>query len=352
MPPNLCSPPNDAFANVVESFYLETSDGLFFAVKGLVHPPDRFVAVVRYAPDPKTGERKRDGIFYRRLYHFDEQERLLQSSFPQYIAYDPMFQITLQSVPRLSIRQIYDPHTRLKELTKAAIAGTLEADAVAFTGLLQQAAGVPLSAIGVTGSLLIGLHNDSSDLDLAIFGMENCRRVYQALGALLDSGSCAELQRLDENGIKELYRQRVSDTHMEFREFADLEKNKICQGSYRSRPYFIRFIKYAHESGARYPDLRYRAIGRATITATIADDQDAIFTPCSYKLSQVCNPEWPNLGVDEIISFRGRFCEQARAGELVRASGMVERVENIGGEIRYHLLLGNSPDDIMVAGRQ
>jgi uncharacterized protein len=345
-------PAKDVFSEVIESYYLETQEGLFFAVKGLVHPPDRFVAVIRYAPDPEMGERKKDGISYRRLYHFDEQERLLQSSFPQYIAYDPMFQSTLQSVPRLSVRQIYDPRARLKELTNAAIAGTLEEDAVAFAGLLQKAAGVPLSAIGVTGSLLIGLHNASSDLDLAVFGINNCRQVYQALGALLDSGSFAELQRLDEHGIEELYRQRLSDTHMEFREFADLEKSKSCQGSYRSRPYFIRFIKDGHEAGERYQDCRYQAIGRATITATIADDQEAIFTPCRYRLSHVHNLERLNLGVDEIVSFRGRFCEQARTGELVRASGMVERVENTEGEIRYRLLLGNSPDDTMVAGRQ
>jgi uncharacterized protein len=344
-------PLNDAFADVVESYYLETRDGLFFAVKGLVHPPDRFVAVVRYAPDPEIGERKKGDILYRRLYHFDEQERLLQSSFPQYIAYDPMFQTTLQSVPRSSVRRIHDPHARLQELTKAAIAGTLEDDAVAFTGLLQKAAGVPLSAIGVTGSLLIGLHNDSSDLDLAVFGMENCRQVYQALGALLDSGLFSELRRLDANGIEELYRQRVSDTRMEFREFADLEKNKICQGSYRNRPYFVRFIKNVHEAGERYADFRYQTIGRATISATIADDQDAIFTPCRYKLSHVRNLDGPNPGLDEIVSFRGRFCEQARTGEFVRASGMVERIESPEGKIRHRLLLGNSPDDTMVEGR-
>jgi uncharacterized protein len=344
-------PARDAFSEVIESYYLETQEGLFFAVKGLVHPPDRFVAVVRYTPDPEEGERKKAGLSYRRLYHFDEQERWLQSSFPQYIAYDPRFRRTLQSVPRLDVRQIYDPRARLKELTRAASADTLEEDAAAFAGLLQKAAGVPLSALGVTGSLLIGLHNASSDLDLAVFGINNCRQVYRALGALLDSASFAELQRLDERGIEELYRQRVSDTYMEFREFADLEKYKICQGRYRSRPYFIRFIKDAHEAGEQYQDFRYQALGRTTITATITDDQEAIFTPCRYRLSQVRTLEGLNLGVNEIVSFRGRFCEQARTGELVRASGVVERVENSEGEILYRLLLGNYPDDTMTASR-
>jgi predicted nucleotidyltransferase len=52
---------------VAEGHYLETRDGLFFAVKGAVHPPTRFVACLRYAPDPIRGDREKDGRRYRRL---------------------------------------------------------------------------------------------------------------------------------------------------------------------------------------------------------------------------------------------------------------------------------------------
>ena len=48
-----------AVHEVVESFYLETMEGLFFAVKGLEHPPDRWIAVLRYAPDPERGSREK-----------------------------------------------------------------------------------------------------------------------------------------------------------------------------------------------------------------------------------------------------------------------------------------------------
>jgi uncharacterized protein len=277
------------------------------------------------------------------LYHFDEQERLLRT-YPQYLALDPIFQVTLQSVPKSRIRRVYDPSLRLKELAEKP--GGIEADAVAFTGLIQRVAGIPWSAVGVTGSILIGLHINTSDLDISIFGSRNCREVYKALGSLRERQS--EVQRFDSNGIEELYRQRVPDTPMPFDDFARLESNKVCQGLFRQRPYFIRFIKKAQEAAERYGDIQYSALGQSTITATIVDDREAIFTPCKYGIADVRIVEGPPAPISEIVSFRGRFCEQARTGECVHASGTVERLQYTSGEIRHRLLLGNSFRDTML----
>ena len=60
--------------------------------------------------------------------------------------------------------------------------------------------------------------------------------------------------------------------------------------------------------------------------------------------------EGPKLQpIQEIVSFRGRFCEQAENGEAVEAQGKVELVTNkkTGGEY-YRLILGNKPSDYMV----
>ena len=82
----------------VEGFALHTADELIFTVKGLVHPPDRVIAYLRYLPDPQ-GDRERDGVRYRRVYHFDEQQGILQARYPEYLKYDPVFGVRLQSVP-------------------------------------------------------------------------------------------------------------------------------------------------------------------------------------------------------------------------------------------------------------
>jgi uncharacterized protein len=340
-------------AEVAESFYLETLGRLFFAVKGLEHPPDRWIAVLRYAPDPAHGDRMKAGESYRRLYHFAEQEQFLQECHPQYMAYDPVFHMILQSVPRSAVQRIHDPRSRLQELVqKPAMAGT-EADAVAFARLLQETAGIPWSGMGISGSLLIGLHADSSDLDISVFGEQNCYRVYRALDKLLENRSGSELNRLDKQGMDELYVERSADTHMDFDEFLRLERRKVNQGRFRNRTYFIRFIKNAFEAEPIYGQLRYTKLGRIEITASIAADREAIFTPCRYLLSNVRSLEGRELtNLSEIVSFRGRFCEQAATGESVIASGALELIQNSHGRAWQRLLLGNSPEDRMILRRK
>jgi len=335
-------------ANAVESWYLETRDGLFFAVKGLEHPEDRRIAVLRYAPSLAKGDREKNGVWYRRLYHFAEQEQWLLKNTPQYLAYDPIFQTTLQSVPMSAIQRFYDPSMRFSELLQMSGRQALEEAAVAFLNLLQKEAAIPQSCLGITGSLLIGMHTENSDLDIVVFGSQACRKVYRILHRLFEAGSVSDVTQLDEQGMKELYAQRVADTHMPFDEFVSLEKRKINQGYFRKRPYFIRFVKAAQEAAWAYGRRQYTALGRATITASIADDRDAIFTPSRYLLSEVHSLENAlPADLNEIASFRGRFCEQARTGESIMASGVLERVQE-GREVHHRLLLGNFPEDTFV----
>ena len=342
----------DQFAEVVESYYLETREKLFFAVKGLEHPPDRWIAVLRYAPVSSTTERSKDGIFYRRFYHFDEQEVWIRSAFPQYLSYDSIFRIELQSVPRADVVRIYDPRRRLRDLTSIPAVSKIEVDVRDFMMLLQNESKVPLSALGITGSLLAELHTENSDLDVVAFGEENCRKVHRALRRILDSGSSRELNPLDEKSMQDLYAQRVADTPMAFGEFTRLETRKVNQGVFRERPYFIRFIKDIQEANAVYGNFLYTPLGRVSITATITDDQDSIFTPCRYAITNVNITEGAvESDLREIVSFRGRFCEQAKAGESVCASGTLERLETRQGQTLHRLLLGNHPGDTLVSSR-
>ncbi len=338
---------------VVESFYLETRDRLFFSVKGLEHPPDRWISVLRYAPDPQ-GNRIRNGQSYRRFYSFSEQEQFIRANCPQYLAYDPFFQTTLQSVPRFLALRIHDPRQRLKELKQATGSKKIEKDAAALASLLKNEAGVPWPCLGISGSLLIGLDTDSSDLDISVFGEQNCYQVYRALRKLLDDRSCAELNRLDDQGMDELYAERSTDTRMDLEDFISLECRKVNQGRFRSRTYFIRFIREAHEAEEGiYGRLSYTQLGRAEISAVVADDRGAIFTPCRYIVSKARGPVGQELAdLTEIVSFRGRFCEQVQAGESIEASGMLELVQNNRGRSWQRLLLGNSTEDKMVLRRK
>ncbi|HSL96433.1 MAG TPA: hypothetical protein VLA35_11055, partial [Thermoleophilia bacterium] len=85
-------------SSAVEGFAVETRDGLVFTVKGVVHPPERRIAYLRYAPDPH-GDRERGGRRYRKLRGFAEQLEALEGQGEAYLTFDPVAGAVLQGVP-------------------------------------------------------------------------------------------------------------------------------------------------------------------------------------------------------------------------------------------------------------
>ena len=118
---------------------------------------------------------------------------------------------------------------------------------------------------------------------------------------------------------------------------------------FMGKHFFIRFVKDHNEITEQYGDIIYKTEGRSTIKATITDDAQSLFTPCTYKLANLqilrgikAKP------IEEIVSFRGRFCEQAKSGEKVIARGKLERVHQHGTADYFRLLVGNDPSDHMI----
>jgi predicted nucleotidyltransferase len=61
--------------------------------------------------------------------------------------------------------------------------------------------------------------------------------------------------------------------------------------------------------------------------------------------------EGARFPIEEIASFRGRFCEQARKDETIIAQGKVEKItDNRQNRESLRLLLGNKPSDYMILG--
>ncbi len=165
-----------------------------------------------------------------------------------------------------------------------------------------------------------------------------------------DEKSTAKTYTTEE--LKELYDFRSQDTQMPFDDFATTEHRKVLQGKFLQHDFFIRCIKDWDEVEERYGDVVYTTVGYAKIEATISDDSEAIFTPCRYVVDNVQVLEGKGgETVTEIASFRGRFCEQARAGETVMAQGKVEKMQKKDGDTSFRLLLGGKPSDFMALAR-
>lgn len=331
-----------------EGDLIKTKSNVVFDVKGLVHPPNKVIAFPRFIPSPQ-GTRKGKDALYGKVYSLGDRFKYLQENHPDLIVFDPVFGETLCEVPTTNIAEHYQPPEKLASLRISKNLSTLENKALRLALALKEKSDIPWNAIGISGSIMAGLTNEKSDIDPLVYGVENCRKAYAALQELLkdkESGfnpySRAELQTL--------FDFRSKDTQMSFEDFVLVESRKAFQGKFMETDYFIRFVKEWDETTEQYGDVCFKNSGYAKITANIADGSDSLFTPCTYKLKDVAVVEGPKLTpITEIVSFRGRFCEQATNSEAIEAQGKVELVTaKKNSSEHYRLILGNKPSDYMV----
>jgi hypothetical protein len=331
-----------------EGDLIKTENHVIFDVKGLVHPPNKLIAFPRYIPSPQ-GTRGSQKNLYGKIYSFNERFKFLEQNMPDLIVHDPVFDETLCEVPVDTVEEHFEPVEKLRLLRTSKELGALERKALQLAEALKEAAAIPWSAIGISGSVLVGLYTPMSDIDPVVYGVENCRRAYAALEALLKDDA-SKFKPYSREELQALFDFRSKDTIMSFEDFARVERRKAFQGMFDGTDYFIRFVKNWRQVTEQYGDVCYKNNGYAKITATIADDSEALFTPCTYRIENVKVAEGAKLEpIREIVSFRGRFCEQARKGEAVTAQGKVERVtDKRNAKAYYHIILGNKPSDYMV----
>ncbi len=335
---------------ILEGFAVETVEKLIFAVKGLVHPPDRLIAYLRYLPDP-AGNRIREGVNYRRVYRFKEQHQIIQTQYPAYLHDESAFGIRMQSVPFKRIRRVYDPRGRLTDIYTYGPKDLLEENALALGNLLAQTANVPLENLGISGSLLYGLHHSTSDVDIVVYGETESRAVYRALRHLLGNPSDS-VRPLDRDQLMSLHASHRPEVPLTFADFARLQSRKVNEFFFKEFQCFTMFVKWPDEWGERYADPSFEQLGNAKILARVKDDRDSIFTPCRYLIEDVIflmGGSGPGSDLKEVISFRGLFSDQARAGEWVLAKGSLERVIPQSAPVYYRLTVGGQVGDYLMS---
>jgi predicted nucleotidyltransferase len=322
-----------------EGDFVESVEGLIFDVKGFIHPEDRVIAYVRYVPDP-LGDRVRGDLRYRKIYELNERFRFLSENYPQYLFYDPFIGEVVEAIPRLMIKSFYKPEFKLAEMIRERKKlNSIEDLALKLAFTLRDEANIPLNKIGISGSILLGLHNQFSDLDIMVYGYVNCLKVYEVLKTLRQLNileSCTKI-------IDKLYRFRSRETPIPFSVFRSIEEGKLLQGLFHGREYFIRLIKDYDEIDEKYGDRKYRNLGEIILKATITNDSESMFTPCKYIIDDVEIIKGPHYPVKEITSFRGRFCEQAKIGNRVVVRGKLEEVK-FKEEKYYRVVLGGKGD--------
>ena len=319
-----------------EGDYIKTVDGLFFAVKGGSHRDDLVVAVLRYVPDP-DGDRVLDGQRYSRVYSLEDTSRFLKDRYPGYVNYIDWLNIESQSVPIHRVAEYYEPEKKLQEIIEQPNS-TLEGKIVKFVCTISESSGVPLNSFGVSGSILIGLETEESDIDLNVYGASEGRKVYDALSVLRKSVDW--ISPYNNVSIESVLKSRWADTGINLDLFRSAECNKILHGQVSGVDYFIRLL-IEEDVVVSEP------VFASKISATIVDASYSIFTPCLYHVKDALN-DYDPLGYEvvELKSYRGKFTEHVKIGDEIRAKGTIERVKK-DGEIFFRLMLGQKGDYLL-----
>jgi predicted nucleotidyltransferase len=151
-------------------------EGNIYRVLGNIHPPDYYVVSIRY--------------------HFDSQERRYKKvkkygtmmQDPQVLT---LYGSILKDIPWYDIKagvylpqakdKVFFPDNFYSELKSRSNIDKITRKCKEFGNYLENKVGIPEDSIGVTGSILLNLHTKSSDIDIIIYGQENCHKMIDHL---------------------------------------------------------------------------------------------------------------------------------------------------------------------------
>ncbi len=337
----------------IEGDYLETKKThLFFDIKGLHHPNDRKICFIRFYQN-KNGDRVKNNIRYKKIYDLEERYSFLKANFPQYIFFSKNFDMELQSVKNEDIKHIYTPRSYYQSLINKENLSQVEKTSKSLCELFIDKGGIASDSIGITGSQMVGLNREISDIDLIIYGTENSLKFQKTLKHIFETSNKCRMYNKKE--YKKHYNWRVGGSDIPFHIFLQSEMRKLHQGKYQDIDFFIRYVKSSKDWKGNYYDYEFKNLGRIHLEAEITDSTDSIFTPCSYKIeplkiiSSPTNQQQISLNrINEVCSFRGRFCEQAVKDEIVLIKGKLEKVKFKDEKEYFRILLENQIKDKMM----
>jgi uncharacterized protein len=323
--------------SLVEGYFVKTLDNLIFEVKGVVHPSDRTIAYVRYVPDIVSSESTSG---FRKIYDLREREEYLKKYHSEYLWFSEAHGRILQAVPHERVMQVLDPVEHMVQLREKS--SELAVATSNLVDLLLEYTDIDTHSIGVTGSQLVGVARETSDIDLVVFGKFMCNKFYTRLS-----------ESYDEIPGLEHYQGELLDEHVKFRwgdlviyqePLREIESRKILQGLFRGHQFFIRLVKRRQDINENFGQVISKNLGTLEVQCKITNDQNSIFTPCSY---QVESPDYPELM--QIVSYRGRFTEHVAANQFVNIRGRLESVVDTSTDDRYQqLVLGENSSDYLI----
>ncbi|MCS7127675.1 MAG: hypothetical protein N3E36_00110 [Sulfolobales archaeon] len=332
--------------------FIESIEGLFFCVIGNIHPRDRVIAYLKYVPQLKSTIRvkwSRHGVMYGRILPYysamgvGKTMEFLKEHYSSYVVFDRYKSIEMIEVPRDRVKHHYRPEERLMEIF-AEPTDPLEELAKELVSKLSSEARVSLSNFGITGSLLLKIHNLAySDIDVIVYGRTSSLKLREALKKLYsDENSGFSLPKGD---VLEAWASDIIKIHsLTLREAMLLySKYKWNRGLYKNRQFSVHPVKLEHEVSEEWEQKVHKPLGVVEVRARVIDSSDSIFMPATYLVenAKVIEGTKPTKPLIKIVSYEGLYIDLAEPGDEVIARGKLEEVEDrVTGEEFCQVTIG------------
>lgn len=285
--------------------FIETAEGLIFAVVEQGTEENKALCFLRYVAT-LSGWKK---------VATEQANDLLQQQYPDYLHYSSILDAHLHAVAIDRIVKHHQPKRRLQQLMQATMddaslpGAVVERDLAELCELFQQH-GLDLAQIGVTGSLLVGVQNPASDIDLVCYGRDIFHQCRAITRKLVESGA---LQDLNDRDWQQSYDRRSCE--LSFDDYVWHERRKCNKAVINGRKFDLNFI----DDRASLEAINYQKRGPITLQCKVIDDFHAFDYPAEFKID--------HQQIASIVSFTATYTGQAVSGETVEVAGVLEQSE-------------------------
>lgn len=327
--------------------FLATNEGLLFCVVGPYHPPDRVIGYLKYLPDPKGKWRKGDNWYKRvmRTYTIPsllETFDLLKNDYPQYLFFSSVYSITMTAVPLENIVNHFKPERKLKELIEAQYLDSLQKKVLRLVTLLSKIGSIKEDNHGVTGSILLGIHNPAfSDMDITVYGVDSSYAIKNAL-RIACSTKNNDVERISGEKLRKWYNSKTVNHPISMVEVKRIYERKWNIGVFDGTPFSVHSVKLEDELTEKYGDKTYHPAGMVTIRAVVADCKNSIFLPAVYQVKEVEGEI--DAEIEEVVSYEGLYDSLADKDETIEVMGKLEHVFDSRTDRKYDRVLVGSPE--------
>lgn len=323
--------------------YLQTKEGYFFCVIDAIHPEDRVISYLKYVPDP-LGIWGRDSIRFRRILPFYTIPDLLETlnflkAHSEYIYDSKVLGIRISAVPVERVSKHLKPEEKISEFSQIDKLDSLQNKALRLIDAISEESLVPIRFFGVTGSLLLDIQRDFSDIDLVVYGIQNSLATKEALRRAYSEGNSL-IRQLDKKRAKEWCLSKTQRYPLTYEEAMRIFERKWNRGLFDEAMFSIHPVKIEGEVTEKYGDKTFKHDGMVQIEATISEDSEADFLPSCCEISnvKVLSGTFAD-DIRQLTSYEGLYGGIAEKGERVTAYGKMEKVVDHRTDDHYHRIV-------------